>query len=539
MSAYQPASRARFLVAGPSIVVLGILVALATVAAATLVKPVILGSAVVGLIILIPTLVLRDPKPYWLFLLIVSIPIDFGKQLTKSLVDPSSLSIKYGPPGSEITSIDIYVSDAVLFVMVIFWLARLAQRREQFYFPKLGYIYIIYLAWGLIISLINAVSYYLAIFEWCRDILYLLFFVYLVNNVVTRAQLRAAVLALLAGLVVASVSIIGFFDLNVKTNSVVYSRSDAATTEPLTPHETSTDSQWGIKRSAGIFSHGAVAAYYLEFTLFVALALMMTASRLRDQLLFGALFFAGCIALYLTFSRSGLVGFAAGSAVFFAIGRWSRLLSRLQFRLVVLGFVMVAAASAPLLLISYESRTKSLYRRVEFLQIVIDLYREQPLLPLLGAGMNNSSPAVKKSTENLTDKGHHATAQSIHTHYLVVLTEVGLIGFLLFFGFFGRIAVLAVRSMKHLEKEDKVLVAAMVGSLASIALHNLGDGFGGHSINAMLWLYAGLMVAITRRVRPAQALRASARGVGSARLSAIAASAVPVEPGRLSERPAE
>src|SRR5204863_7775846 len=98
-------------------------------------------------------------------------------QLTKWMVDPVSLSTEFGPPGSEITSIDVYVSDAVLLAMVVVWLARLCQRREDFYFPRLGYLYIIYLAWVLILSLINALSLYMALFEWCRDLLYLLFFV--------------------------------------------------------------------------------------------------------------------------------------------------------------------------------------------------------------------------------------------------------------------------------------------------------------------------------------------------------------------------
>src|SRR5207302_3553176 len=119
---------------------------------------------------------------------------------------------------------------------------------DDCYLPRLGYLFIIYLACGLLLSLINAISLYMALFEWCRDLLYLLFLVYLVNNVVTRAQIRAVVFALLAGLTIASVSVVGFFDLNVRTNSVVYSRGDTATTEPLTPHESKTDSDWGIKR---------------------------------------------------------------------------------------------------------------------------------------------------------------------------------------------------------------------------------------------------------------------------------------------------
>src|SRR5206468_6995104 len=106
---------------------------------------------------------------------------------------------EYGLSASGTLSLDIYATDVVLIAMLLPWLARLCLRRESIYFPKIGYIFILYLAWSLIISLINAPSLYLSILQWCRESLYFLSFLYLINNIITRSQFRAVVLALFMG----------------------------------------------------------------------------------------------------------------------------------------------------------------------------------------------------------------------------------------------------------------------------------------------------------------------------------------------------
>ena len=51
--------------------------------------------------------------------------------------------------------------------------------RDRLYFPKVAYIFVLYLAYALITSLLTAPSFYLSFFEWGRQILYFLSFVYL------------------------------------------------------------------------------------------------------------------------------------------------------------------------------------------------------------------------------------------------------------------------------------------------------------------------------------------------------------------------
>jgi O-antigen ligase len=490
----QVAGWARPLVAASAIVAIGVLVALVTVLGLTLGRPALLYLALGGIVFLIPTFVVQDPKAYWLFLLVLSMPFEIHKKIT-------SFMGQYGP--SRTLSLNLYLTDAVLLLLLLFWVGRLCLRRENLYFPKIGYIFILYLAWALVVSLIEADSFSLSMIEWWREILYFLSFVYLVNNVLTRLQLRAIVFALFVAFVIASASVIAFFALGIGTEtfafSGLYGSNLVESTRPLILYEGISGAESHTKRSAGIFVHPAVAAFFLEFTLSIVLAYLTAAARYRDRILFGGLFALGCVALYLTFSRAGAAGFIAGSVVFFAVGRWSRLVTRRVFARCVFIFVVAAALAAPLLIASVEARPQTLYRRWELVQIILDAYWQRPIL---GAGLNNSTAAIKEGEEEGKSSHQRAPTESIHSHYLLVLTEVGLVGFLLFFAFFLHIVMIALRSMRAAETAMKLLLVGIVASFASIAIHILADGLGAHPTNAMLWLYAGLIVAIAGRVQP-------------------------------------
>ena len=123
--------------------------------------------------------------------------------------------------------------------------------------------------------------------------------------------------------------------------------------------------------------------------------------------------------------------------------------------------------------------------------------------PIWGAGLNNSSAVTEGSRSIvLTPTGHSDYKMSVvHNHYLIVLVEVGIVGFLLYFAFFWQTIGTALRHMRAAETEMKLLLVGIVSALSGIAIHNFGDPFGGHPTQAMLWLHASLIFAVCRRVR--------------------------------------
>jgi O-antigen ligase len=501
------ASAKRPLAGGLGIVVLGALIGLVAVVAVAALKPVFLIFAFGGLVLLLPALVMRDPRAYGLLLLVLSFPFDIAKRTTSWIADPTALLGDYGLPARGTLSIDLYLTDVVLIVMLVPWFLRLVLRRDHFYFPKFAYLFVLYLAWTLITSLLQATSFTMSIFEWCRELLYFIFFLYFINNIVTRTQLRAIVLALLIGLTVEAGTVITLFHFNVGTETFVlsslYTERSQLTAADTLPVGTSDEGK-DIKRSAGTFEHPLLAAYYFEFGLAIALVYLLMAPRIRDRILFGAVFAAGTISLYLTFSRSGLVGFLVGSTVIFPVARWSRLISRRVFAWYVCAFAAALLLSAPLVIRYIETRPTATTARWELLDAGINAFLQRPLF---GAGLNNSSIVL----EGVYMPGVGGTAGkiSLHNHYLVVLTETGLVGFLLFFGFFWQIIQTAFRSMRAAETEMKLLLVGIVGALASVATHNFGDAFWGNVTNGTLWLYAGVIIAISRQVQLERAVPSS------------------------------
>src|SRR5207237_9106804 len=78
----QAANPARPLAAGLAMVAIGVLVAVVTVLGLVLVRPVLLALAMGGIVVLIPTFIVRDERAYWLFLLVLSMPFDVYKRTT-------------------------------------------------------------------------------------------------------------------------------------------------------------------------------------------------------------------------------------------------------------------------------------------------------------------------------------------------------------------------------------------------------------------------------------------------------------------------
>jgi hypothetical protein len=185
--------------AGFGVVGVGMLVAVATNVALSALSPAKLAFVLGGFALLIPTMVVAQPQAYWLFLLVLSLPFDITKWLSMSKVDSQALVETYGMPISNTTGLEIYLSDAILIAMLLPWLARICLRRVTLYFPKIGYLFAFHLAWALLVSLLNAASLYLSMFELCRQVLWSMFFVYLINNVSTRLQFRSVIIAVFLG----------------------------------------------------------------------------------------------------------------------------------------------------------------------------------------------------------------------------------------------------------------------------------------------------------------------------------------------------
>ena len=527
----RPAISAR-LGAGFGILSVGILVAVATNMALTVFSSAKLAFALGGFALLIPTMMVKPPQAYWLFLLVLSIPFDITKRLSSSMVD--ALSKTYGAPMSGTTGLEIYLSDIILIAMLLPWLARVCLRRTSLYFPKIGYLFVFYLAWALLVSLVNAISLYLSMFELCRQILWFLFFVYLINNVSTRLQFRSIVLAVFLGFIISTATVVVFFERGIGTDTVAFAglHDQPAATGSTRPFTTKKDSTPGIgtltlhideqgpgslfhggpevKRSQGMFRHPAIPASLSGLVLPIVLAYLITAKNNRDKIFFFFVYALGFLALLLTFSRAGLIGFMVGTIAFFVIASWSGLISRRAFKLIVVSLTLIGVISFPLLVIYLWSRPESFTMRFYMIDAALHGYASHPLL---GVGFNNSTAAMRAPRQEFTDMGiKMGTSEPADSYYLAILAEVGPLGSFLYFGFFANIMMIALGSMRQTAVDMKRLQVGMVAGLTALATQSIADGpLAGHAVGGALWLFAALIVAI-RRSQPGETRPAMAGG---------------------------
>jgi hypothetical protein len=210
-------------------------------------------------------------------------------------------------------------------------------------------------------------------------------------------------------------------------------------------------------------------------------------------------FILGVAGLVLTFSRAGVIGFAAGIAVCFAIAGWSGLVPRRVITWLAVMSVGLAALSMPMMVAYFTTRPQAFTMRFYMHEAALQGYLEHPL----GVGLNNSTAAMKDPRQELTDLGIPVgRSESADSYYVAMLVEVGPVGFVLFFGFFGKIVMIALRAMREVAIDLKPLLVGIVAGLASLATQSLSDiPMSAHAVSGLAWLFAALIVAIARDIQ--------------------------------------
>jgi hypothetical protein len=116
--------------------------------------------------------------------------------------------------------------------------------------------------------------------------------------------------------------------------------------------------------------------------------------------------------------------------------------------------------------------------------------------PIIGVGLNNSS--LVRSLVAPGGETEVERALPIHSHYMIGLAEVGVLGFALYVGFFIWIGVYALRLSTSPVFNTAVFGIAVIGAYCAIATHLLIDFLNNDAFHTLLWFYAGLIIAQTR-----------------------------------------
>jgi O-antigen ligase len=333
-----------------------------------------------------------------------------------------------------------------------------------------------------------------------RQLVYVLIFLYIANNVDSPRLLRGIRFACLTGLLLESIVIIVAFQLgsyaNVFEKLYRVPKVEITALADTYQHETKPGEKL-IVRSRGTFGHPSSAALYLELMLPLALTLWLARSRWQERIQYLALSIVGWGALLMTFSRAALVGAAFGLACTVWITRQRRLCSQGEYRAFITAVALLALALAPSIQHYLTLRPQAFAFRFPLMREAVDMWWASPIV---GVGLNNSS--ASNPNFRLKERGDGGEALVVvHNQYLTIAIDTGIVGLALYLAIF---VVLGAKAWRASRSRDPDIACFAIGILCSwlgIAVHVNADPFAGNTLLAMTWMYAGLIVALERMER--------------------------------------
>jgi len=460
---------------------------------------------------LIPALVIKDRLLYWLGIFLATVPFD----VSKTFMNPDrgiALIQQVGGTSGPFAP-ELHLVDLALLPLVVAWLARKILRRERIAFPRLSYVPLAFLCFVTLTAIVAPMprfAFLAVLRQWKYFVMYVL-----VTDAVDVRKLGKPILTilLLTLLLQGGLTIVRyefqyftpFFGESLGRLSATYVGEAEGTRRVDTTEESSAE------RGFGTFYHANTTAIHLEFLLPFTVALLLVAPPAWRiwRAAAGILAALGTLALYVTFSRAGLIAFLASTTACILLAGFRGMISRRLFRCVVVATAFATICSLPVIARFMGTRPSEAAFHVEHLRHGITIALRHPIF---GVGLNNSS--VVRPYLVPKDLTYEESQLPIHSGHIVGVAEMGIIGYGLYVWFFVLVGIAAFRRLNAPDLMVGIFSLAILGALLAMAIHLATDYIGVDSLNALLWFYAGLIAAQQRQQPAVQRLsRYSSPGV--------------------------
>jgi putative inorganic carbon (HCO3(-)) transporter len=244
-------------------------------------------------------------------------------------------------------------------------------------------------------------------------------------------------------------------------------------------------------RLAGTIGHANSLGGYLAMVLPLTAALAIAPVARWFRVMAASAFVAGTVLLGLSGSRGAFVGFMVALALLAIFVYRHELVSRKIFlRTMALAavplFVQLALMAGRLAAYDNDAATG----RLPLIALAIDMIGDNLLL---GVGANNFATVLD---QYLSIDFSTAWISTVHNRYLLVWAETGIIGLIALLTFL--VSTLR-RGVTLARTPDTVYALASIGLLAGVAaamVHMLVELYHSRPLVQMLWLLAGLLIAI-------------------------------------------
>ena len=457
-------------------------------------KPLVVALPIAGLLLVMPTFVIRDKRHYWLGVFLFALQFEIQKNLNDGLAVRNLLNIDYT---LWHFTFQVHATDVILAVLLFYWYIDLARRTQRPYFPRAGWLLIGFLGF-CVLSLVAAPWPYLGMVEIWRQLKFFLVFLYIANNIDSKEQLR-----LVAVMAVAILAIQGAMTLV---------RYETGWMQHLAFGDARQDEDWMIQylsvdrdaigeqlRSFGTLgSPGSTLRLCLLVIPFALFLSMRNPMFPHSRLLFLGIAAFSMGSLLLTFTRAYYLTTPVQVAAAVLLGIRHRYLSRMEVLLLtVLGLIAVGAA-VPKVYEQLSVRQDSVTVRLQQYKATFDMIVDNPVF---GVGLNNGT-GVKERYVNVTFNEYDADTQfylePTHNLYLSLASEIGLIGTLLYVTFFATVIARVWRVSNTADPDLRFFANALLVAFAGLIVNSVYDPMHEDAVMTMLWVYCGLAFALTK-----------------------------------------
>ena len=428
-----------------------------------------------------------------LAIIILDIPLQIGTHLFWS----DELGETGGLGGLEIS-----ITTVALLGLYFLWFVQYISRREREPLISLRpalplALYLIFQA----VSLLAAHSPLIGVYEVWLTAQMLLLFIYLIKWIRTRHDVEFVIRLLLVGFVLEAGIIL------------TLERGGHNVEIPGLPGHTlmadTTEGEEAFSRPGGTFASPNAAGSYLSIMLTLVVGLLLLA-RVHAWYAPVTLMAAGMglIALLLTYSRGGWLGFSSSTLLLCGAG-WR--LFRLGRKIMMVGALVALFVSllsdTPLSRRLLESDEGSAHSRIALNKLAIAMIENQPLV---GVGVNNFTANVR---EYATQESMGEWLYTVHNKYLLVWSEAGLGGLLAYLWFLASSLNRGWQCWKCKHAPYSPLALTFLCGIASLMICDLFEPDRGRPLMQLLIVLAAVIGAIHRCTpaavngRPAAAVR--------------------------------
>lgn len=487
----------------------GILTGFLAAVLATGVSLPLVALSVVAMAIVLPTLLVRDFTLYWLSGYLLFLPFEVSKRITNLDTDPEALINALGLPPSLYLGVVVFPTDLVLIPLLFAFVVAVRRGHASFHVPRVVWPLVAFLVWMTLSSLLKAQHPALALPQLVNVGKFVIVFLLFASVLASPGRQRFVTRVLLLTLGMEAVIALSLYasghtrdSLAERLNLGVQHQYDFLREDEQALRESAAVLDF---KATGTFGASSHLAMYLQLLFPLPLALAVTSERLRSRMMCLILYFLAAASVYVTTSRSGFLGLAAGTATCI-------LLLAARGHVGQRAFLPAAYVGLVVILMQIPVFYKHLVSRPETFAHRFTLFREGGQLiianPVLGVGPNHSTAARIQSATRNRNEFFSTDAlpifdnlYPIHNQYIVVASETGLVGIALAGAFFVAVSAQAVRVTRSPCAFRSTWGIVAISSYVALGTHLIGDHFVGNAQHTVLALQSAMVVALARLER--------------------------------------